>query len=60
MDNTLKTACCYNCKFLDEEDYVKNVTLMQYKCELRNSYRYKYSRCNEHQEKIPQTVIQQK
>jgi hypothetical protein len=26
MKETLKTACCYNCKFLDEMDYIKEIS----------------------------------
>lgn len=58
MKETLKTACCYNCKFLDEMDYIKEISPPpKYKCSLQKSYKYKYSRCDDHEEKVPRTVL---
>jgi hypothetical protein len=57
MKETIKTACCYNCKFLDEKDNIKGISLPKYSCRLHKSYKYKYSRCDDHQEKVPGTVI---
>ncbi len=39
MKETLKTACCYNCKFLDEKDYIKQISPPSYKCSLQKSYK---------------------
>ena len=58
MRDTLKTACCYNCKYLDENDEIKEISIPKYKCNLLKSYKYKYSRCEDHVENIPGTVIQ--
>lgn len=44
-----KTACCYNCKFLDENNFVKEFNLTKYSCGLKDSYKYKYSRCGDHE-----------
>ena len=57
MNKDLKTACCYNCKFLDKNDHIKEISLAKYKCGLKNSYKYNYSRCNDHEEKISGTVM---
>jgi hypothetical protein len=57
MNENLKTACCYNCKFLDEKDYIKGISLPKYKYSLQKSYKYNYSRCDDHEEKIPGMVI---
>ena len=56
--DTLKTACCYNCKYLDENDEIKEISIPKYKCNLLKSYKYKYSRCADHMENVPGTVIQ--
>ena len=57
MNKNLKTACCYNCKFLDENDHIKGICLLKYKCSLQNSYKYNYSRCDDQEENIPGTVL---
>lgn len=57
MNETLKTACCYNCKFLDENDHIKRISVLKYNCSLQKSYKYKYSRCDNHEEKTRGTVI---
>jgi hypothetical protein len=57
MNKNLKTACCYNCKFLDENDHIKGISIPKYKCSLQNSYKYHYARCEEHQEKTKGTVL---
>lgn len=49
MNKNFKTACCYNCKFLDETDHIKVISLPKYKCKLQNTYKYKYSRCDQHE-----------
>ena len=57
VKDTLKTACCYNCKYLDEDDEIKGISIPKYNCKLLKSYKYKYARCDEHVERIPGTVI---
>ena len=57
MKETLKTACCYNCKYLDENDEIKGISLPKYRCTLQKSYKYKYSRCEDHDENVPGTVL---
>ena len=57
MNENLKTACCYNCRYLDENDHIKKISLPKYMCSLQKSYKYKYSRCDNHKEKLPGMVI---
>ena len=57
MNENLKTACCYNCKYLDKMDHKKKISLAKYKCSLLNSYKYNYSRCDKHEEKVVGTVL---
>ncbi len=52
MRDSFQTACCYNCKFLDEKNSIKELTLLKYRCSLKNSYKYKYSRCGDHEYKM--------
>lgn len=50
-----KTACCYNCKFLDEKNFIKEFNLTKYNCSLKKSYKYKYSRCEDHEMSLIET-----
>ena len=52
----LKTPCCYNCKYLDDKDHQKQLAILKYKCTLLKQYKYKYARCNEHNERVEGTV----
>ena len=53
---TKKTPTCGNCKHLDTEDHQKQLAILKFKCTLLNQYKYKYSRCNKHDEAIEGTV----
>ena len=56
MNETLETACCFNCKFLDEND-IKLISTTQIQMHSTKIYKYKYSRCDDHEEKIRGMVI---
>ena len=56
MNKNLKTACCYNCKYLDKKEHIKGISLVKYKCSLLNSYKYNYSRCEKHEMKVTETL----
>ena len=51
-----KTPCCYNCKHLNTEDHQKQLAILKYQCVLLKQYKYKYSRCNKHDESVKGTV----
>ena len=53
---TKKTPTCNNCKYLDMEDHKKNYAILRYNCKLKGEWKYPYSRCNSHDERVEGTV----
>ena len=48
MNGTFQTPVCNNCKHADKNDYKKDLALLKIKCTLKNEYKHKYARCDEH------------